>query len=55
MTDVNQQVFNEWQARFGVIVLPNRFHRPELHAGLAAGFLGSHAGTDVLFGLDRHV
>src|SRR5205085_4341238 len=42
-------------ARFGLVVLPNRRHTAELHAGLSAGFFRNHAGADVLFRLRRYM
>ena len=38
-----------------MIALPNRLDSPEFQAGVAAAFLGSHAGPDVLFRLGRYM
>ena len=39
----------------GVIAFPIRLHRSELQVGVSVGFLGSHAGADILFTLRRHM
>jgi hypothetical protein len=55
ITNIQQQVLGERQARFVVVFFANRRYRAELQAGVAVGFLRSHAGADILFSLSRYV
>ncbi len=55
IANIQQQVLDEWQSLFGVVVFANRLRSAELQAGVAACFVGGHAGADVLFGLGRYV
>ena len=55
ITNIEQQVLQKWQARFGVVAFPNRLHCAELQAGVAACFVVRHAGADVLLRLGRYM
>ena len=55
ITDIHQQVLQERQTFFVMVVFPNRLQWAELHAGVSPNLLLGHAGADVLFSQRRYM